>query len=78
MGNQNLPTPDAEFEWTPQMLADLRKSKKNILHFAENFFYIISEKGRHPIQLHSYQRKVIRQMRAVSYTHLTLPTKRIV
>lgn len=63
LGNQNLPTPDAEFEWTPQMLADLRKSKKNILHFAENFFYIISEKGRHPIKLHNYQRKVIRQMR---------------
>jgi len=63
LGNQNLPTPDAEFEWTPKMMSDLKKSKKNILHFAENFFYIISEKGRHPIKLHSYQKKVIRKMR---------------
>ena len=63
LGNANLPTPEAEFEWTPQMLSHMKKSKQNILHFAENFFYIISEKGRHPISLHKYQRSVLRTMR---------------
>lgn len=63
LGNQNLPTPSAEFEWTAEMLAHIKKSKQNILHFAENFFYIISEKGRHPIQLHKYQRGILRKMR---------------
>ena len=63
LGNHNLPTPDAEFEWTPEMMRDIKKSKQNLLHFAENFFYIISEAGRHPIKLHNYQRKVLRKMR---------------
>lgn len=63
MGNQNLPTPDAEFEWTSEMMYHMKKCKKNILHFAENFFYIISEKGRHPITLHKYQRGILRKMR---------------
>lgn len=63
LGNQNLPTPDAEFEWTPEMLMHIKKSKQNLLHFAENFFYIISEKGRHPIALHKYQRGILRKMR---------------
>jgi len=63
LGNQNLPTPDAEFEWTSEMMYHMKKCKKNILHFAENFFYIISEKGRHPITLHKYQRGILRKMR---------------
>ena len=63
LGNQNLPTPDAEFEWTAEMMMHMKKSKQNILHFAENFFYIISEKGRHPIALHKYQRGILRKMR---------------
>lgn len=63
LGNQNLPTPDAEFEWTSDMMHHMKKCKKNILHFAENFFYIISEKGRHPITLHKYQRGILRKMR---------------
>ena len=36
LGNKNLPRSSAEFEWTPQMVAQLKKSRKNILHFAEN------------------------------------------
>lgn len=63
LGNENLPTPKAEFEWDAEMLKHLKKSQQNLLYFAENFFYIISEKGRHPITLHSFQKKALRQMR---------------
>ena len=38
MGNRNLPTDKAEFEWTPQMVSELKKCKRNLLFFAENFF----------------------------------------
>ena len=36
LGNKNLPRGSAEFEWTPKMVADLKKAKKNILYFKEN------------------------------------------
>ena len=38
LGNPNLPTENSKFEWTPKMLADLKKAKQNLLYFAENFF----------------------------------------
>ena len=50
MNNPNLPTVGAEFEYTPEMVKDLKKCQKNILHFAEKFFYIISlDEGKQPI-----------------------------
>ena len=64
MGNKNLPTSKAEFEWTPKMVADLKKCQKNLLHFAENFFTIINlDRGREKITLFKCQKKVLRALR---------------
>jgi len=63
LGNESLPTPPAEFEWTPTMVRDLKKCKKNLLSFAERFFYIITESGRRTITLHSFQKRALRKMR---------------
>ena len=64
MNNPNLPTVGAEFEYTPSMVRDLKKCKKNILHFAESFFYIISlDEGKKTINLHYCQKRVLRKMR---------------
>lgn len=64
LGNKNLPTDRAEFEWTPEMVADLKKSKKNLLHFAENHFHIINlDRGKEKIKLFSCQKKVLRSLR---------------
>ena len=64
MGNKNLPTSRAEFEWTPTMVADLKKCQKNLLHFAENFFTIINlDRGREKISLFKCQKKVLRALR---------------
>ena len=40
LGNENLPTPDAQFDYEshPEWVEDLVKCKRNILYFAENFF----------------------------------------
>jgi len=46
LNNPNLPTSNAEFEYTPQMLAEIEKCKDNVLYFAEKYFYIITEEGR--------------------------------
>ena len=42
LGNTNLPNPNMEFEWTPEMVKSLKKARQNILHFAENFFHIVN------------------------------------
>jgi hypothetical protein len=39
LGNKNLPTDSARFEYTPEMVNQLKKASKNLLYFAENFFY---------------------------------------
>lgn len=64
MNNPNLPTVGAEFEYTPAMIKDLKKCQKNILYFAENFFYIISlDEGKQTIDLHLCQKRALRKMR---------------
>lgn len=66
LGNPSLPMEDTEYDWTPQMVSDIKKSKKNILHFAENFFHIVnldSEDGIEKIKLRSYQRRILRALR---------------
>lgn len=64
MGNKNLPTGKAEFEWTSKMVVDLKKCQKNLLYFAENFFTIINlDRGREKITLFKCQKKVLRALR---------------
>ncbi|NBP04345.1 MAG: hypothetical protein EBU90_30535, partial [Proteobacteria bacterium] len=64
LNNPNLPTSGAKFEYTPEMIKELKKCKENLLHFAEKYFYIINlDEGRQPIKLHPYQRRVLRKMR---------------
>ena len=64
LGNINLPNPDMEFEWTPEMVKDLKKARQNILYFAENFFHIVNlDRGRILIDLYPYQKRVLRSLR---------------
>tara|TARA_R110000868_G_scaffold243770_3_gene499780 strand:+ start:516 stop:2240 length:1725 start_codon:yes stop_codon:yes gene_type:complete len=66
LGNTNLPTPQASFDYEqhPEWVADLEKCRKNILYFAENFFFIINlDKGRQKIELHDYQKRILRALR---------------
>lgn len=64
LGNKNLPTGAARFEYTPEMVKQLTKAKKNLLHFAEHFFYIVNlDTGRQTIALHKCQKRALRKMR---------------
>ena len=64
LGNKNLPTENAEFKWTPKMVSDLKKSRRNILYFAENFFYIVNlDRGKDKIALYKYQKRILRALR---------------
>jgi hypothetical protein len=64
LGNKTLPRGDMEFQWTPEMVKDLEKSRKNIIHFAEKFFYIVNlDQGRMTINLHKCQKRVMRALK---------------
>lgn len=64
MNNPALPTAGAAFDWTPERVAELKKCRENILHFAENYFYIINlDEGKQKIKLHPYQKKALRMIR---------------
>jgi hypothetical protein len=64
LGNKHLPTDRAEFEWTPEMVANLKKCKKNLLYFAENHFTIVNlDRGKEKIQLFKCQKTVLRSLR---------------
>jgi len=64
LGNQNLPTSETKFEYTPEMINEIKKCKKNILHFAENYFFIVNlDRGKEKIQLYPCQKRVLRSLR---------------
>jgi len=61
MGNPNLPTKDAKFEYTAEMVAEIEKSKNSLTYFAENYFYIIDpDEGKTVINLFDYQTRLLK------------------
>lgn len=64
LGNERLPTADTKHEYTPEMINELKKCKKNLLHFAENYFFIINlDRGKEKIKLYPCQKRVLRSLR---------------
>jgi len=62
LGNKNLPVPETNFEWTPEMVEDLERARKSILHFAR-FFYIVNlDEGKQPIKLYPYQKRILKAL----------------
>jgi len=66
LGNENLPTSEAVFDYEahPEWVQDIARCRKNILYFAENFFFITNlDEGKMKIKLHSYQKRILRSLR---------------
>ena len=63
LGSENLPTPDATFEYTPQMIKEIKKCSKDIVHFAQNYFFITSlEHGKQKINLYAAQKRLVKSL----------------
>jgi len=61
--DKRLPKANAEIEWTPEKINEITKCDKNILYFAENYFYIINlDEGKQKISLYGPQKKVLKKM----------------
>lgn len=63
MGDPNLPNVKAEFEYTPEMVSEIKKCNKSIVHFASSYFYIVSlETGKQKINLYKPQKRIIKSL----------------
>jgi hypothetical protein len=61
LGNANLPSVDAKFIFTEEMVSEIEKCKDDILYFAENYFYIIEpDLGKILIPLLPYQKRLLK------------------
>jgi hypothetical protein len=64
LNNPNLPTKGATFDYTPEMVEEIDKCKEDLLHFAENYFYILNiDEGRIKIKLYEAQKKILRGLK---------------
>jgi hypothetical protein len=62
-GSKNVPVADAQYEFTADMIEELRRCKQNIIYFAENFFYIVNlDAGKQKITLYEAQKNMLLNM----------------
>jgi len=63
MRNKRLPRADIEFSWTPEMLSEIKKCKKDIIHFAETYFHIVTlDEGKQKIELYPSQKRILKAL----------------
>ena len=63
MGNPNLPSVKAEFEFDANMISEMKKCKNKITHFAENYFFITTlDDGKQKIKLYRPQKRIIKSL----------------
>jgi hypothetical protein len=62
-GDKNVPKEDAQFEWTPKMVKEIKKCRENITHFAENHFWIVNlDLGKIKIELYKAQKRALKSL----------------
>jgi hypothetical protein len=63
MGNPDLPSVKATFEYTPEQIKEIQKCSKNITHFAQSHFYITTlDDGKQKIKLYAPQKRIIKSL----------------
>lgn len=71
LGNPNLPSVNWTGEYTPEMVQEIEKCRNELLHFAENYFFIIDpDNGRTLIPLYVFQRDTLKVLRDNRYNIL--------
>lgn len=68
-GSKHVPVAGAQYEFTGDMVDELRKCKNSVVYFAENFFYIVSlDRGKEKIKLYNAQKQMLENMVAYRFT----------
>ena len=74
LGNPALPSTQATFEYTPFMVDEIGKCSDDMLHFAENYFYIIDpDIGKVQIKLFDFQKRILTGFRDNRFNVLLSP-----
>lgn len=60
LNNPNLPKPNATYTYTPEMIEAMKKCSKDIIYFAENFFFINGFNGKEIIKLFDKQKQILK------------------
>jgi hypothetical protein len=72
LNNTKLPAANSEYAWTPERIKELDKCRKNILHFAENYFYITTlDEGKKKIKLYKAQKRILKSLEKNRFVVLT-------
>jgi len=72
MGNPQLPSKNAKFIYTPEMVEEIEKCKNDIVYFAKNYFYIIEpDMGKILIPLLDYQIRLLQAFQDHRYNIVT-------
>lgn len=62
-GSKNVPVAGAQYEFTADMVEELRRCKEDIVYFAENFFYIVNlDRGKEKIKLYDAQKNALKTL----------------
>lgn len=62
-GSKNVPVAGAQYEFTPDMINELRRCQNDVIYFAENFFYIVNlDEGKQKIKLYEAQKNMLLNM----------------
>ena len=60
-GSKHVPVAGAQYEFTADMVEELKRCKEDIVYFAENFFFIITlDRGKEKIKLYDAQKRVLK------------------
>jgi hypothetical protein len=60
-GSKHVPVAGAQYEFTADMIQEMKKCKDDIVYFAENYFFIVSlDRGKEKISLYEAQKRVLR------------------
>lgn len=59
LNNKNLLKSSSTFEYTPKMIKELAKCRKDIVYFAENYFFINGMYGKEIINLFGKQKEIL-------------------
>lgn len=62
-GNRYLPSSNVQFEWTPEMIKEIKLCTNDVLHFAENYFWAVTvEEGKKKLELYKPQKRLLKAL----------------
>lgn len=63
LNNENLPLPETKHDYTPEMIEEIARSKKDLIHFAQNYFIIVNvDDGIKKIELYPAQKRILKSL----------------